>query len=180
LAEGHKIAYFLAFKRYFIGQSKSSQEEILMESRNWLSPFNNDFWEGNKFFNQLAPRYFNDFFNMKNFGPSVDLQETDREIILHADIPGVKQEDLDITVDEHAVTLKGELKYDQSRDEKDYHLTERRYGSFYRTISLPAEVASDQATAKYTNGVLELRIPKAENTSKKGFKPKIDFDAHKQ
>jgi HSP20 family protein len=146
-----------------------------MENKNWLSPFGNDFW-GDRFFHQLMPRNFSDFFKGGNFGPSVDLRETDTEIILNADIPGVNQEDLDITVDENVVILKGETKRDETREGKGYHLTERRYGNFYRTIPLPMEVKSDKATAKYRNGVLELRIPKAETAARRGFKPKIESD----
>ncbi|TCL54749.1 heat shock protein Hsp20 [Hydrogenispora ethanolica] len=148
-----------------------------MENKNWLSPFGNDLWS-DRFFNQLVPRGINDFFKGGNFGPSVDLRETDREIILHADIPGVNREDLDITVDENVVILKGEIKKDETRTEKGYHLSERRYGSFYRTIPLPAEVHSEQATARYKDGVLELRIPKMEATTKRGFKPRIEADDH--
>lgn len=148
-----------------------------MENKNWLSPFGNDFW-GDRFFNQLVPRTFNDFFRTGNFGPSVDLRETDNEIVLHADIPGVNREDLDITVDENMVILKGETKRDQTREERGYHLTERRYGSFYRTIPLPVEVKSDQAVAHYKNGVLELRVPKVETAARRGFKPKIQSDDH--
>lgn len=146
-----------------------------MENKNWLSPFNNDFW-GDRFINQLIPKTFNDFFKAGNFGPSVDLKETDNEIVLHADIPGVRQEDLDITVDEGVIILKGETKRDESREEKGYHLSERRYGSFYRTIPLPVEVKSDQAVARYKNGVLELRVPKVEIASRRGFKPRIESD----
>lgn len=144
-----------------------------MEQKNWLSPFNNDSW-GDRFFNQIIPKNFNDFFRTGNFGPSVDLKETDKEIILHADIPGIRQEDLDITVDVNMVILKGETKRDETSEEKGYHLTERRYGSFYRTIPLPIEVKSDQATACYKNGVLELHVPKVEPAAKRGFKPKIE------
>ncbi|HBG15837.1 MAG TPA: hypothetical protein DDW93_03575 [Firmicutes bacterium] len=146
-----------------------------MDNRNWLSPFHNNFW-GDRFFNQLVPKSFTDFFRTGNFGPSIDLQETDSEIVLQADLPGVSREDLDITVDENVVYLKGETKRDETREEKGYHLTERRYGSFQRTIPLPTEVKSEQATACYKNGVLELRIPKAETAKRRGFKPKIKAD----
>ncbi len=146
-----------------------------MEHKNWLSPFNNDFFN-DRFFNQMIPRNFGEFFKTGNLGPSVDLRETDTEFILKADIPGVKQEDLDITVDEDVIILKGETKGDEVREEKGYHMTERRYGSFYRTIPLPTEVKSDQAVAKYKNGVLELRVPKSETATKRGFKPRIESD----
>lgn len=145
-----------------------------MENKNWLSPFGNDFW-GDRFLNQIVPRSFNEVLRGGGLGPSVDLKETEQEIILKADIPGVNQEDLDITVEQNIVTLKGETKQDESREEHGYHLTERRYGSFYRTISLPVEVKSEEATARYKNGVLELRMPKVEINKKQGFKPKIEF-----
>ncbi len=145
-----------------------------MENKNWLSPFSSTFW-GDRFLNQVIPGNFNDLLRGDGFGPSVDLKETEQEIILKADIPGINQEDLDITVGENIVTLKGEIKLDESREEKGYHLIERRYGSFYRTIPLPAEVKSEEATARCKNGVLELKIPKVQTTKKHGFKPKIEF-----
>ena len=145
-----------------------------MENKNWLSPFSSNFW-GDRFLNQVIPGNFNDLLRGDGFGPSVDLKETEQEIILKADIPGINQEDLDITVGENTVTLKGEIKLDESREEKGYHLTERRYGSFYRTIPLPAEVKSEEATARCKNGVLELKIPKVQTIKKQGFKPKIEF-----
>jgi HSP20 family protein len=76
------------------------------------------------------------------------------------------------------IILKGETNRGETREEKGYHLTERRYGSFYRTIPLPAEVKSDQAKAKYKNGVLQLHVPKVETAAKRGFKPKIESDDH--
>ncbi|MGE5583820.1 MAG: Hsp20/alpha crystallin family protein [Bacillota bacterium] len=151
-----------------------------MNHKNWLSPFRDDFLDDNRYMG-IMPRYFEDFFSLANrqFGPSIDLHETDNEVVLHADIPGVKREDLDITVDEHSVILKGETKHEGERESKGYHLSERKYGSFYRTIPLPAEVVSEQAIAKYKDGVLELRIPKVETSAKKGFKPRIETDYEK-
>jgi HSP20 family protein len=146
-----------------------------MENKSWPGPLNNDFW-GDRFFSQLAPRSYQEFFKTGSLGPSVDLRETDHEFILHADIPGVNQEDLDITVEETGVIMRGETRRDEIRDEKGYHLTERRYGSFYRTIPLPAEVQAEAAVARYKNGVLELRLPKVETVKRRGFKPKIELD----
>jgi HSP20 family protein len=146
-----------------------------LENRNLPGPYNNDFW-GDRFFNQLVPRAFNDFFRTGNPGPSVDLHETDHELILHADIPGLNPEDVDITVDEDMVTLKGETKRDETREERGYHLTERRYGSFYRTIPLPVQVKSEQAVARYKDGVLELKMPKNKAAARRGFKPRIESD----
>jgi HSP20 family protein len=147
-----------------------------LDRRYWLSPMrNNDFWEPAKIFNQFFPKNFQDFWELSDFGPSIDMKETEKAIIIKADLPGINQEDLDITVDEHSVQLKGELRQEDDRNEKGYHLTERRYGNFFRTISLPAEVIAEQATARYRNGVLELNIPKAEKITR-GFKPKIAIE----
>jgi HSP20 family protein len=125
-------------------------------------------------FNQLVPRAFGDFFRASNIGPSVDFWETDLELILLADIPGINQEDLDITVNDNEVILKGEIRHYETLEENGYYLTERRSGSFYRAIPMPVQVKSENAIAKYKNGVLELRIPKMENTARKGFKPRIE------
>jgi HSP20 family protein len=146
-----------------------------MDDRNWLSPFNNDSW-GDHFFSQLMPRNFGDLLRATHFGPSVDVQETEKDVIVQADIPGVNREDLDITVEKDAVILRGETKRDETREERGYHLTERRYGSFYRAVPLPVEVKSEEATARYRNGVLEVRIPKTEASARRGFKPKIESD----
>lgn len=148
-----------------------------MDNRNLPGPYNHDFW-GDHFFNQLAPRAFHDFFRTGNPGPSVDLRETDNTLVLHADLPGLNPDDLDITVDENMVILKGETKRDETREERGYHLTERRYGSFYRTVPLPTAVKSEQAVARYQNGVLELTMPKIETAARKGFKPRIESDSH--
>ena len=148
-----------------------------MENRNLPGPYNNDFW-GDRFFNQLVPRAFHDFFRTGNPGPLVDLRETDNEFILHADIPGLNPDEMDITVEEDMVILKGETKSDETRQERDYHLTERRNASFYRAISLPSQVKSEQAVARYQNGVLELTMPKMETAARKGFKPKIESGNH--
>lgn len=143
-----------------------------MDHKTWLSPFHKDFW-GDRFFNQMIPRSFNELFQTGNFGPAIDLRETKEEIVLYADLPGVRQEDLDLTVDENTVIIQGITQQDKFKEEKGYHLMERRYGSFYRTVPLPAAVKAEEAKATYNNGVLELHIPKME-TSSRGFKPRIE------
>jgi len=77
-----------------------------LENQNLPGPYNNDL-RGDRFFNQLMPRAFHDFFRAGNLSPSVDLHETDNELILYAEIPGLNPADMDITVDEDMVTLKG-------------------------------------------------------------------------
>jgi len=124
----------------------------------------------------LFPGGVGEFFINPGLGPSVDLKETDNEFIINADIPGINPNDLDITVHDKAVTIKGEVHHAEETEEKGYHLSERRRGSFFRTIPLPEEVVSDKTVATYRDGVLHLRVPKVETSARKGFRPKIETD----
>ena len=94
----------------------------------------------------------------------VDLYETENEIVVKAAIPGVKPEDIDVTVTGDLLTIKGEFKSEtEKKDEKrNYHRQERRYGSFSRQVTLPAGVNADACQADFDNGVLTLKLPKVE------------------
>lgn len=102
--------------------------------------------------------------------PSLELIDRKNEIVLKAEIPGVKKEDLDLTVHDETITLKGEFKRDETVKEEDYFFSERRYGSFERTVPLPAEVRADKAKATYRDGVLEVVLPKKEEAKAKEVK----------
>jgi HSP20 family protein len=90
------------------------------------------------------------------------VHETDKEVVVTAEIPGVEPTDLNVTVDELQITISGETKRSSERDEDGYRLKERRIGRFSRTVPLPAEVKPDEAWADYKHGVLEVRMNKAE------------------
>lgn len=94
--------------------------------------------------------------------PRVDVYQTEEEVIITAEIPGVDKKDLDVYVDESTVKLAGQFR--QSNEFRDEHVyrSERRYGSFSRSIPLPTEVKSDKAKAEYKDGVLSITIPKKE------------------
>jgi HSP20 family protein len=92
----------------------------------------------------------------------VDVYETDNEIVVKADVPGVEPEDLEVYCTEDGVVLRGESRREQGRDEGGWHRTERRYGRFERQIPLPPGARPDDAQANFRNGVLELKIPKSE------------------
>jgi HSP20 family protein len=92
----------------------------------------------------------------------IDLRETGDEIVLTASLPGVKPEDVEMTITGQTLTLKGEFKGDENVDRGDYLYRERRFGTFSRTVQLPVRVEGDRADASFDNGVLTLRIPKAE------------------
>ena len=93
----------------------------------------------------------------------LDIAETRDGFIVEASLPGVKSEDLDITIQDNVLTISGETRQEQRSGEKpNYHRMERRYGRFSRSISLPTQVQSDNVQASLTNGILRLEIPKAE------------------
>jgi HSP20 family protein len=98
---------------------------------------------------------------------ALDVAETENEFLVKASLPGMKPEDLEITYDANVLTIKGETKEEKDVDEKRYHLRERRYGSFSRSISLPATVKADKIEAAYDAGVLTLHLPKAEEAKPK-------------
>lgn len=108
------------------------------------------------------------------WGPAVDVSETQNEMIIRAEIPGVDPNDLDLTVTEDGITLRGEVKQETLADEHGYRRIERRYGSFHRTIPFPVPVKHEQATAQYRNGILDVRAPKAEHAKCRATKLRID------
>jgi len=99
---------------------------------------------------------------MAGFHPRTDVRETDDEILVTAEIPGLEEKDFEINLTEGVLTLKGEKRHEHEEKEKGaVHRVERGYGSFQRTIPLPCEVVAEKASAKYQNGVLEVALPKA-------------------
>ncbi len=96
------------------------------------------------------------------WAPSIDVEETNDAIIIRAELPGMKREDIKVTVAEDTVTISGERKYESERKDRTFHRVERAYGSFQRAIALPVSVQGDKAEASYKAGVLELTLPKAD------------------
>jgi HSP20 family protein len=94
--------------------------------------------------------------------PPIDVHETDDDVVVSAALPGMKAEDVDITLTGRTLTLRGEFKADEKVERDQIIYRERRYGSFNRTIQLPVRVEGDRAEASFDDGVLTLRIPKAE------------------
>jgi HSP20 family protein len=98
----------------------------------------------------------------EQINPAIDVHETPDDIVVSAVMPGVKPDDVEITMTGQSLTLRGELKADEEVSRDQYLYRERRYGSFSRSIQLPVRVKGDDAEATFTDGVLKLRIPKAE------------------
>ncbi len=96
------------------------------------------------------------------FVPALDLSETADAFIVDAAVPGLKAEDLNITLENNILTISGEMRDEREQKERNYHRVERRFGSFQRSVSLPNTVKADEINATLKDGVLHLEIPKAE------------------
>jgi HSP20 family protein len=94
--------------------------------------------------------------------PALDVHETADDLVVTAVLPGIKPEDVEITMTGQTLSLRGEFKADESVDRNQYLYRERRYGSFSRSLQLPVRVEGDRAEATFTDGILTLRVPKAE------------------
>jgi HSP20 family protein len=95
------------------------------------------------------------------FAPKVDVVENDKEIRISAELPGMDEKDIDVSLQSDMLTIKGEKKEEREDKGKDYYRMERSYGSFSRTIPLPVEVETDKAEAKFKKGVLSITLPKS-------------------
>jgi HSP20 family protein len=98
----------------------------------------------------------------QSYSLALDMVETKDEFTVRASLPGVKPDDLEITCNNNVLTIKAELKSEEESKERSYHLRERRYGVFIRSVALPETVTSEQIKADFENGVLTLHLPKAE------------------
>ncbi len=110
---------------------------------------------------------------MTDVVPAVDVYEEGNDYVLKAELPGLKKEDIDITMTDDSITISGEKSHQEEIKRKDYCLWERSYGSFSRSFSIPGEIQTNKVTSKYADGVLEIRMPKSEEAKKKEVKLKI-------
>lgn len=102
--------------------------------------------------------------------PALDVRETETDVVVEAETPGLKPEDLDVSVADGTLTIRGERKSELDTKQGDYHLSERSHGSFCRTVALPASVDADRAAAKCENGILRVTLPKTEESKAKKVK----------
>jgi len=103
---------------------------------------------------------------------AVDMYETDEDVVVKTSVPGVKPEDIDITITGDTLTIKGETKAEEKVERANYIRQERRYGAFSRSLTLPTSVVAEKAKAEFENGVLTLILPKAEEVKPKTIKVK--------
>lgn len=104
--------------------------------------------------------------------PSVDLSETTNEIVVRVEVPGMEKEDIDVSLEGKVLTVRGEKKTEHEEKEENFHRVERKYGSFTRSIELPADVDVNKVKATYKGGVLKLNMPKVKSQNAKKIEVK--------
>ena len=123
---------------------------------------------------EAMDRLFDDAFtrpvNLRDGGwsaPAIDMYQTDDEVVVKAALPGFKADEVQINVTGDVLTLRGETKHEEEKKERSWHIREHRWGSFERSIALPTDVVADRANADFTNGILTISLPKAEEVKPK-------------
>jgi HSP20 family protein len=116
----------------------------------------------NRLFEDLvsSPRFEDSELIQSTWSPAVDIYETENELVLTAELPGVEEKDVEIKIEDNTLSLKGERKFERETKEENYHRIERAYGSFFRSFSLPNYIDQEKISADYENGLLRVHMPK--------------------
>jgi HSP20 family protein len=125
-------------------------------------------------------RLFDEFWGHRRGGeieefitPAVDVEESDKEISVKAEIPGIDPQEIEVSISGNNLIIKGERKQEREEKKKNYHVRECSYGSFYRSIPLPVEVETDQVSADYKKGILHITLPKSQKVLPKQIKIEV-------
>jgi HSP20 family protein len=125
-------------------------------------------------------KLFEEFFTHRPRGqgatawePAVEVFETNNDVVVRAELPGIDPKNVEITVTDDTLTLQGEVRLEREDKGRNYVRRELRYGSFLRSLALPGEVKGDQATASYENGMWEIRVPKSERAKPNSVKVEV-------
>ena len=108
-----------------------------------------------------------------SFVPAVDIYEDAKKVVLKLEVPGIEEKDLDIRVENNTLTVKGERKFEKEEKEENFHRIERRYGTFYRSFTLPSTVDSEHIDASYNAGILKLELNKKPEAQPKQIKVSV-------
>lgn len=126
--------------------------------------------EINRIFKELVPEEKLES-QMTAWAPRVDIYEKDNNLVIEAEIPGARKEDIEVKVKDNSVVIRGEVKREEEKKEENYYRSERFYGRFERVLPLPTDVKVEEAKASFENGILKLSIPKT--TQEKEIKVEI-------
>ena len=119
----------------------------------------------------------NDPLTTASFAPPVDIYEDEHKIALKLEVPGMKQQDLDVRIENNLLTVRGERKFEKEEKEENFHRIERRYGTFYRAFTLPTTVDTSNVKAGYDSGVLKLELAKKAEAKPKQIKIDVNGSA---
>jgi len=147
-----------------------------MELMPW-KPFRKEMEPFRREMERLWDRFFGETWLSRPFAeawqPSADIIETETGIVVKADLPGLDTSDIDVSISEDVLTIKGEKRKEEEKTGERYHSVERYYGSFQRSFRLPSSVQMDKAEATFEKGVLTISLPKTEEARKKEIKIQV-------
>ncbi len=132
-----------------------------------------DFWR-RPWFGLNLPRRLRLWGDLGTRGPAIEVYEEKDDVVVKAELPGLKKENLEVNISDHLLTIKGERKKEEEVKEKGYYYSEHSYGSFTRTIEIPKDIQHDKIWATFKDGVLEVRLPKTEEAKRKEVKIKVE------
>lgn len=145
---------------------REQEENAVLDLRNRMDRLFDDFFE-QPF--GLRP-FFGESSFSGDFSPFMDVSETENEITILAELPGMEADDIHLTLDRNTLTISGEKRAEKEDKGKHYYRVERSYGSFHRSLTLPGEVDENKIDATFKRGVLKVRLPKTPEAKKKSKK----------
>lgn len=135
---------------------RKEMEDPFRELQRRMNHLFDDFWSDSG----LAPTHLPAFGDLGDFAPSIDVKDSDKELTVRAELPGMTENDIEVRLDNGVLTVRGEKKEEKNEEKDGMRYTECSYGSFHRAVPLPCEVEEDQVDAQFRNGVLTVTLPK--------------------
>lgn len=132
-----------------------------------------DPFSGLRLFEDAVTRLMSEPRTSRPWSPAVDVLETENELVVKADVPDVKLEDIDVRVENQTLSIKGERRFEEDSSAQGYHRIERSYGSFVRSFAVPNSVDTEKVSADYKNGVLTVKLPKKEAAKPKQVRVEV-------
>jgi HSP20 family protein len=144
----------------------------------WSADFAGDFSQLHREMNRMLDTFFRggvvDDGSFGNFwSPAVDIREREDAYLVEVELPGLTKDDVKITMENNILTIQGEKKHEKEEKRGNYHRSERLYGSFQRSFTLPSSVKNEKIEAQYKNGILTVTLPKVEEAKPKAIEVKV-------
>lgn len=133
-----------------------------------------DFWKGPRFSFGWPAELVSGDGDLVSLTPKIEIYEDKNDVVVKAELPGINKEDLEVTLQENVLTIKGEKKTKEEEKKKGYHYSEVSYGSFERSLEIPQKVAPDKTKASFKDGILEIRFEMSEEAKQNRVKIKVE------